>query len=166
MARSPIRISIFALATFALAACSSKDSGTASGNGTPATPTPTALVVVSGNNQTGTVDQALADAILVQVNDQSSSPMANIAVGFAVTQGGGQVAAASVNTGSDGRASTNWTLGDTADANHKMTATVTSKPSLTGIFDATGTAAAPDTLTTSSPLSQLGPKGARCRIRS
>ena len=160
MVRNPIRLSILALATFALAACGSSDGGTNSGNGdTPATPTPTALVVVSGNSQTGTVAQQLAAALLVQVNDQLGSPMANIAVGFAVTEGGGQVTAASVTTGSDGRASTNWTLGTTAGTNHKVTATVTSATSVTGTFSATGTAAAPTTLATSSPADQFGPAG-------
>ncbi len=160
MARNPIRLSFCALATLALAACSSSDGGTNNtGNNTPATPTPTALVIVSGNNQTGTVGQALAAAIQVRVNDQSGSAMANVAVGFAVTQGGGTVAAASVTTGNDGRASTNWTLGDTADANHKVTATVTSATSVTGTFSATGTAAAPTTLTTTSPANQFGPTG-------
>ena len=126
--------------------------------GNNGTPTPTTLVVVSGNNQTGTVGQALAAAILVQVNDQSGSPMANRAVAFAVTQGGGQLGSASVTTGSDGRASTTWTLGTTAGAIHKVTARVTSAfSSLTGIFDATGTADAPATLTTSSPANQFGP---------
>ena len=139
-----------------LAACSKKDSGT---DPQPATPTPTALVVVSGDNQTGTVNQELAAAVLVGVNDQSGNPMANIAVGFAVTEGGGQVANASVSTGSDGMASTNWTLGTTAGANHTVTATVTSAPTVTGTFNATGTADAPTTLRATSAASQIGPKG-------
>ena len=61
-------------------------------------------------------------------------------------------------TGSDGRASTNWLLGTTAGPN-KATATVTSSPSLTGTFDATGTADVATILVTSSPLNQIGPKG-------
>ena len=105
----PERLIWSSLALLALVACS-KDSGTNSEPSTP-TPTPTTLVVVSGDNQTGTVNQELAAALLVQVNDQSGSPMANVAVGFAVTQGGGLVAAPSVTTAGDGRASTNWTLG-------------------------------------------------------
>ena len=141
------------LTLLALAGCS-KDSGT---NSQPPTRTATALVIVSGDGQTGTVNQELAAAIVVQVNDQSGSPMANVAVGFAVTLGGG-LAAASVTTGSDGRASTNWLLGTTAGAN-TVTATVTSTPSLTGIFNATGTADVPVLLATSSPFNQIGPKG-------
>ena len=141
------------LTLLALAGCS-KDSGT---NSQPTTRTPTALVTVSGNGQTGTVNQELAAAIVVQVNDQSGTPMANVAVGFAVTLGGGLVAA-SVTTGSDGRASANWLLGTTAGTN-TVTATVTSAPSLTGAYSATGTADVPVLLTTSSPFNQLGPKG-------
>ena len=155
MARNTIRLFIFALSTLVVVSCG-KDSGT---NNQPAAPTPTTLVVVSGNNQTGTVNQTLAAAILVQVNDQSGNPMANVAVGFVVTLGGGQVAAASVSTGGGGTASTTWTLGTTSGASHRVTATVTSAPSLTGTFDATGTADAPTALTASSPTSQTGPKG-------
>ena len=147
MARNPMRLSILALSTVALAACSS-DGGTAP---QPATPTPTTLVVVSGNNQTGTVDQPLTNSLVVQVNDQSGSPMANVAVGFAVTQGGGQVADASVSTASDGRGSTIWTLGTTVGTNHQVTATVTSATSVTGTFGATALAGAPATLAPSSP---------------
>ena len=156
MACNPIRILVVALSTLVLVSCS-KDSGTNSQPSTP-TPTPTTLVIVSGNNQTGTVNQELADAILVQVNDQSGSPMASVAVGFTVTQGGGLVVDATVTTGSDGRASTNWLLGTTAGPN-KATATVTSAPSVTGTFDATGRADVPITLTTSSPFNQMGPRG-------
>ena len=153
MACNLIRCSVFALSTLVLAACGKKDSGT---NSQPAASTPTALVVVSGNNQTGTVNQELAAPLVVQVNDQFGSAMANVAVGFVVTQGGGLVAASV--TGSNGRASTNWLLGTTAGPN-KATATVTGSPSLTGIFDATGTADVATILATSSPLIQIGPKG-------
>ncbi len=155
MARNPIRLSIFALSTVALAACSS-DGGT---DPQPATPTPTTLVVVSGNNQTGTVDQPLTNSLVVQVNDQSGSPMANVAVGFAVTQGGGIVADASVTTGSDGQGSTTWTLGNTAGTNHQVTATVTSATSVNGTFGATALADAPSELAEISGNNQTGPTG-------
>ena len=153
----PERLIWSSLALLLLVACS-KDSGTNNSQPSTPTPTPTTLVVVSGDNQTGTVNQALAAAILVQVNDQSGNPMANIAVGFAVTQGAGLLAAPSVTTGSDGRASTIGHWGITAGVN-TVTATVTSAPSLTGTFSATGTADVPIALTTSSPFNQIGPKG-------
>ena len=83
MACNLIRCSVIVLWTLVLAACSKKDSGT---NPQPATPTPTAttLAIVSGDNQTGTVNQELAAAIVVQVNDQTGSAMASVAVGFGV----------------------------------------------------------------------------------
>ncbi len=155
MALNPMRLSIFALSTVALAACSS-------GGGTdpqPATPTPTTLVVVSGDNQTGTVNQPLTNSLVVQVNDQSGSPMANVAVGFAVTQGGGRVADASVTTGSDGRGSTTWTLGTTVGTNHQVTTTVTSATSVNGTFGATALADAPSALAETSGNNQTGPTG-------
>ena len=103
-----------------LSACGGEDEVTA-----PPQPTATTLLVVSGNAQTGTVDQSLPTALVVQVNDQSGNPMAGIGVTFAVAAGGGSVATASTTTGQDGQASTTWTLGKTAGGNHRVTAAAT-----------------------------------------
>ncbi|MCZ6445755.1 MAG: IPT/TIG domain-containing protein, partial [Planctomycetota bacterium] len=100
--------------------CGGEDEVTA-----PAPPTATALLVVSGDAQTGTVDQSLPSALVVQVNDQSGNPMAGIGVTFAVAAGGGSVATASATTGQDGQASTTWTLGTMAGGNHQVTAAAT-----------------------------------------
>lgn len=103
-----------------LSACGGEDEVTA-----PPQPTATTLVVVSGNEQTGTVSQSLPAALVVRVNDQSGNPMAGIGVTFAVAAGGGSVATASTTTGQDGQASTTWTLGTTAGGNHQVTAAAT-----------------------------------------
>ncbi len=117
-----------------LSACGGGDEG---GTG-PAELTATKLVLVSGNTQTGTVDQPLPAALVVQVNDQLSDPMAGIGVTFAVAAGGGTVATASTTTGSDGQASTTWTVGETAGPN-QVTVTATGI-SLSVTFTATGEA--------------------------
>ena len=64
------------------------------GNGDP---TPTSLVMVSGNAQTGTVDQQVAGPLVVRVDDQFSNAMSGVDVSFSVTQGGGSVGATSVS---------------------------------------------------------------------
>jgi hypothetical protein len=79
-----------------------------------ATPGPaTALVVVSGDNQTGAAEQALPDSIVVQVTDQYGNLTPGPTISFAVTLGGGSVSPTSVDAPADGRAATRWTLGST-----------------------------------------------------
>jgi hypothetical protein len=123
---TPLRmLALFSAAVILSAAeCPVDDITTPSDPPTPADPTPTSLVIVSGNNQTATVGQALTNPLIVRVDDQSSNAMSGITVSFAVTQGGGSVGTASVATGSDGQAQTPWTLG-TAAGQQQVDATVT-----------------------------------------
>jgi hypothetical protein len=72
-----------------------------------------ALVVVSGDNQTGAAEQALPDSIVVQVTDQYGNLTPGPTISFAVTLGGGSVSPTSVDASADGRAATRWTLGST-----------------------------------------------------
>ncbi len=114
---------------------------TFSATGSATTTGPAAkLVMVSGNNQSGIVGQALASPLAVEVTDANGNPVAGTAVTFAVTAGGGSLNATSTTTNSSGLGSTTLTLGPTAGTN-----TVTaSSGSLTGSpvsFTATGTAA-------------------------
>jgi hypothetical protein len=90
----------------------------------PSEPTPTTLAVVSGNNQQQTVGLELTDPLVVRLDDQGGDPMAGETVTFAVTQGNGSVATASVQTDASGQASATWTLGITAGTGHQVTATV------------------------------------------
>ena len=78
---------------------------------------PANLVLVSGNNQTGSVGQSLASPLTVQVTDASGNPVPGIAVLFTVASGGGTLTASSVTTNGSGLASSVLTLGPSAGAN-------------------------------------------------
>ena len=110
-----------------------------------------ALVIVSGDNQAGSTGQALADSIVVRVDDGFGNPVSGHQVSFGVTLGGGSVSPAMVTTGANGRAASRWTLGATPGA---QTAQAQAQTAITGspaVFDAVAsilgiTAIAPDTM--------------------
>jgi VCBS repeat-containing protein len=79
---------------------------------------------VSGDSQSAAAGQVLEKPIVVQVGDALGRPVEGQVVAFAVGAGGGQVTPATVTTGSDGKASTTWTLGGAA-GQQKVRATVT-----------------------------------------
>ena len=81
--------------------------------------------VVSGNNQTGTAGQALAQPLVVQLTEANGTPISGATVTWAVTAGGGSVGAASTQTDAQGHAQTTWTLGQSG------TQTLTATLSLT-----------------------------------
>ncbi|HEX7335598.1 MAG TPA: galactose oxidase-like domain-containing protein [Gemmatimonadales bacterium] len=91
------------------------------GGGTPPT-TPTQIAVVSGDGQTGRIDQPLADALVVAVTDESGNAVPGVSVTWAA-QGGGSVSATSTETGSSGQASVTRILGPTV-GQQTTTATV------------------------------------------
>ena len=72
---------------------------------------------VSGDSQTGLPGGALANPLVIQVNDANNAPQAGVNVTFTVTSGGGTVSPVSIVTGANGRASANLTLGATAGVN-------------------------------------------------
>ena len=72
---------------------------------------PDAIVVVSGNNQSGRPGAALANPFVVEVIDTNDDPVSGVTVNFAVTAGGGSVSPASATTNNNGRAQTTLTLG-------------------------------------------------------
>jgi VCBS repeat-containing protein len=80
------------------------------------------IVIVSGDGQGAAVGALLPESLVVVVNDSRGRPVQGQGVDFAVTVGGGSVAAASATTDAQGVAATRWTLGPTAGA-QKMTAT-------------------------------------------
>ena len=108
------------------------------GGGTPSTATATSIMAATGSDQNGTVGTALAEALVAQVNDQSGNPMSGVSVTFVVSAGGGSVGTTSTTTGSDGRASTTWTLGTTAGT-QQVTGSASSI-STDAVFIATATA--------------------------
>jgi len=126
----------------------------------PPTLTQTTLLTVSGNNQTGSVGQALPNPFVVKVTDGSGNPVAGVTVIFQVTAGGGTLSATSVSTNSSGTASSTLTLGVSGGLN-----TVTaSSATLAGspiAFSATGntTTSTPKTLLQVSGNNQTGSVG-------
>lgn len=76
---------------------------------------PAQLLVVSGDLQTGTVGQELAQPLVVKVVDDAGKPVRDQLVNFRVTRGGGSVFAGSAITNRDGIAQERWTLGTVAD---------------------------------------------------
>ena len=81
------------------------------------TRTPTTLEIVSGNNQQGVPDVALANPFVVEVQDGDSEAFEGVPVTFAVTAGGGTLSVTSTTTDSNGRAESTLTLGSTPGEN-------------------------------------------------
>ena len=84
---------------------------------------PAAIVVVSGGGQEGMAGSALAEAVVVRVDDGGGSPVAGATVTFSAAEGHGYADPATAATDADGLAATTWTLGDAAGA-QTLTASV------------------------------------------
>ena len=74
-------------------------------------PPPASLSIVSGDNQVGTPRNALANALVVEVEDADGGAVSDIMVTFEVTAGGGTLSAETATTNAQGRAQTSLTLG-------------------------------------------------------
>jgi len=98
--------------------------------------TATKFSMVSGNSQSGPINNPLAAPIVVEAKDASDNPVSGVVVDFTVTTGGGTADPASVVTGADGKASTTWTLGSAPGFAHVLRATAGALPAL--IFNAEG----------------------------
>ena len=93
------------------AACGNDDTGTGVGR-------PASIRIVSGcTNAAAGAGLALTDPVVVQVLDSRGNPVANAAVTFAATTGGGSVSPTTATTNSAGQAQTTFTLGTTSGAN-------------------------------------------------
>ena len=68
----------------------------------------TGVIIVSGNEQSGVPGTALAQPLVVQVNDASGNPVAGAPVTWVVTGGGGTLDPATSTTDATGRASSVW----------------------------------------------------------
>lgn len=127
----------------------------------PSAPLPAASVTdVTGIPHIGIAGQALSEQVIVKVADAAGNPLANIAVSFAVTAGGGSVDPASTVTDDRGEARTRWTLGRTAGSN-VLTATA---GSATVQISATGTAARAATIAISAGDNQTANAGTAVAI--
>ncbi|MGH7513176.1 MAG: galactose oxidase-like domain-containing protein [Gemmatimonadales bacterium] len=75
--------------------------------------TPSAIAMADGNGQTAGIGEALANPLVVVVTDQSGNPVEGVTVAWDA-DGSGSVSAGSTQTGSDGHASVQRTLGSQA----------------------------------------------------
>jgi hypothetical protein len=101
----------------------------------------TSIAIASGAAQTGAVGAALAQPIVIQVNDAGSNPIAGTTVNFAVVTGGGSVSPASGVSNAAGQVQTTWTLGATVGA-QSISATSTGLAGSPLTINATGTSTA------------------------
>ena len=72
---------------------------------------------VTGDGQEGASGAALAEPLVVLVQDQNGDPLAGATVTFSVTAGGGTLSALTATTDAQGRATTTLTLGSQPGAN-------------------------------------------------
>lgn len=94
--------------------------------------TPSQIVLVSGNGQTGTVSQTLASAVVVRVVDASGIPVSGVNVTWTLAgaNNGGLASPAISRTDGSGDASLLWTLGSKVGL-QQVTASVTGLTSVT-----------------------------------
>ena len=75
---------------------------------------PAEVVVVSGGGQKGLPGQALAEPVVVRVDDAGGSPVEGVTVEFSTGDGHGEADPSMAATDSEGLARTSWTLGGEA----------------------------------------------------
>ena len=116
------------------------------------------LTIVSGNEQSGAPGSALAQPLVVQVNDAAGNPVFGAPVAWVVTGGGGSLDPATSTTDASGLASSVWTLGAAPGPN-------TAQAVVSGVgqasFTATGLAGAPNEIRIESGNGQTGQVGQR-----
>ncbi len=122
------------------------------GSDVPVTVTqvPRALENAEGDGQQGFLGEKLPVSPAVRVVDANGNPASRIAVTFEVTSGGGSISPESADTGTDGIARTDWTLGE--DSVQTLRATV---ESLTTDFTVTGVDAPLEILTNALPQGRV-----------
>ena len=102
------------------------------------------IVVDTGNDQIGTINQVLPKSLIAVVVDNGNNRLAGIPVTFTVKEGGGSFGGQpnfTVNTDSDGRVAAALTLGSQeGNANNLVEATFPSNQSFAASFTASGRA--------------------------
>ncbi len=112
---------------------------------------PDEIRVTAGTGQSATVNNAVATAPQVIVEDKFNNPVSGHSVTFSVTGGGGSVSpTGGVVTDANGHATlASWTLGTASGTNNNMISALAAGSGITGnpvSISATATADAPDTL--------------------
>jgi hypothetical protein len=122
--------------------------------GVPPTP-PAEIEMVSGDQQTGIVGQALPNPLVVRVTDESGNPVPGVDVHWAAA-GGGSISSSVVETNSNGQAAVQRILG-TSEGQQTTTATIDELPGSSVAFVSTATATGESgiVITTNPPVSAL-----------
>jgi Bacterial Ig domain/Bacterial Ig-like domain (group 1) len=115
------------------------------------------LVGVQGDDQTGPVNSALPDSLVVKATDAVGNPVANVEVTWSVT-GGGSISPVTVVTGADGLAAAERVLG-AASGGQSARATVEGFTGSPVIFSHTAVPATPSQLVLVAGDDQTGPGG-------
>lgn len=92
----------------------------------PGPPEATTLKLGSGSGQTGAPGRELPESIAVLVTDDDDRPIADVQVSFSVSQGGGSVSDATIQSDIEGQAKVSWTLGPNAGTQSVKAAASTS----------------------------------------
>ena len=122
------------------------------------------IAVNAGNNQTATVNTAVAVAPSVTIKDNNNNPINGASVTFAVASGGGSITGATATTNASGIATVgSWTLGSTAGTN-TLTASSAGAIGSPVTFTATGTAGAPATVAINAGNNQTAVAGTAVAI--
>ena len=109
--------------------------------------------MLRGDEQNGTVGQALADSLVVQVRDRFGDPVSGVEVTW-TAEFGGSVEPATSTTDASGRAGTQRILGEQPGI-YTTVATVSALPEAPVVFRTTGVAAKLSILTQPSPSGRL-----------
>jgi Big-like domain-containing protein len=121
-----------------------------------------ALTKVTGDEQVGTVGEPLLEPLVVQVLTERELPAVGRKVAFILTAdpSAGQVDPDTAVTDDQGRATARWVLG-TAPGAHLVVAQLVGGEAANQVaeFRAAAKAAAPDTFSAASPLTQPGRRG-------
>jgi len=120
---------------------------------TSAAPT-ASFSVVSGDGQSGTVGQALANPLVIKATDSKGKAIRNLVIEFRVTSGGGSTSPATATTNNQGFAQTSWTLGTSTADTQRVQARAVSTGQLFGSFTATAVAGQPAAMVMNSADSQ------------
>ncbi|HUF35811.1 MAG TPA: Ig-like domain-containing protein [Gemmatimonadales bacterium] len=77
---------------------------------------PARIVIIQGNEQTGSAGAALDDSLVVRITDGQDRAISGLRVAFTLSGGGGEVSPDTVVTDGGGRAGAEWVLGAGAGA--------------------------------------------------
>jgi 5-hydroxyisourate hydrolase-like protein (transthyretin family) len=112
----------------------------------------------AGHGQSGAAGQQLGTALVVRALDARGNPASGVLVTFQVERGGGTVSTTEVETDSNGRATTAWTLGEQAGQAQLVRAFVTFRVEASVEFTATAQAGPAAVLLAVSGDNQSAPK--------